>query len=471
MAFSCLPPELTLSIAERLGPFSSFDFALTCKPLWDLCNTLIQKHKRLFAEHRVINAQDSSWPRTNHILWDKLKEIVNDPNIGEYVRELNLPSSRAIYLDGDACHDFQLTEESAKVPQEDIDRFADAGNRIHDLLQSVDLGYGVPGPREWDEWLLHGSSEPIIVMLVQHMPHLRTFRFTDLEMNNVFFGCLCAVAVAYKNPVLAPRLPFQHLTTVSVAHWDTEMSCNVEWCQLFCAIPSVRNFIASAMGGDGLDGVVLPAQLPKSNVTELVFHYSRFETSAIEAIVSNTPRLEKLSYELAGATVAEDISPMPKKDLEALVEHVGHSLQHLAFETPEYGDDFEDDLPKVSLRGFRKLKTLRIDWRLLWPTDEMIPFDNAEKSDGGFYEEEEETAESDFDVRSVLPASLEKLYFTGSFTEEEKELVKKIREAPSDYTPLLNKIYIEDRSVSFKEEEVPGIYANPLFKYLEGHGN
>ncbi|KAL5415973.1 hypothetical protein PMIN03_002375 [Paraphaeosphaeria minitans] len=471
MAFSSFPPELTLAIAERLGPFSSFDLAITCKAHWNLCNAQIQKHKRLFTENRVLDAQDSSWPHTNHILWDKLREILNDLNVGEYVRELNLPSSRAIYLDGDACHDFQLTDQSAKLPQEDIDHFAGAGEEFQQLLQSVEIGHGVPGPSEWDEWLLNGSSEPIIVMLVQHMPYLRSLRFTDLEVNHVFFGCLCAVAVAYNDPVLAPQLPFQHLTTVSVAHWDTEMSCHVEWCHCFCAIPSVRNFIASSMGGEARDGLVLPEELPKSNATELVFHNSRFETSAIEAIVSRTPLLEKLSYELAGATVAEEVLPMPKKDLEALVQHVGHSLQHLVFETPPYGDDFEDDIPRVSLRGFQKLKTLRIDWRLLWPADEMIPFDDEEVSGGGFYEEEEETTDSDFDVRSVLPASLEKLYFTGSFMEEEKELVKKIRDVPSEYTPLLKKIYIRDHSVSFQDEEVPGIYVNPLFTCLEGHGN
>lgn len=134
---------------------------------------------------------------------------------------------------------------------------------------------------------------------------------------------------------------------------------------------------------------------------------------------------------------------------------------------------FEEDIPKVSLRKFQKLKTLRIDWRLLWPLTDTISFDNEEKSDDGFYEDEDEAAgeDSDFDVRSVLPASLERLYLTGSFTEEEMELVSKIQDVPSDYTPLLKNIYIRNRSFSLEEEEVPGIYSNPLMKHLEGHGS
>jgi hypothetical protein len=339
MPLSSFPPELTLTIAGFLDPSSSFNLALTCKAHWNLCNTIIQKHKRLFAENRVIDAKDPSWPYQNHILWDKLREILNDPIVGEYVREISLPSSRAIYLDGDASHEFQLTAQSARLSHEDFDHFGGAGDKIEELYQSLDLASDLPDGIEWDDWVSKGSSEPILVMLVHHMPYLRTFRFTDLEMSGLFLRYLRATAVAYSDPVLAPRLPFQHLTTVAVAHWDTEMSCDVEWCQLFCAIPSVRNFVANAMGGEFDHSLAESDQIPKSNVTELVFQYSRFETTAIEEIVGKTPFLERFSYELAGATVDESVSPMPKQDLKALVQHAGYSLQHLVFETPDYGDD------------------------------------------------------------------------------------------------------------------------------------
>lgn len=130
----------------------------------------------------------------------------------------------------------------------------------------------------------------------------------------------------------------------------------------------------------------------------------------------------------------------------------------------------EDDIPKVSLRDFQKLRTLRVDWRLLWPSEE-IPFEDDEKSDGGFYNEEETAdANSGFDVHSVLPASLETLHLTGPFTEEEKEMVGKVRE-PSEYTPLLKKIYIGERSALVGDGELPNVYNNPLLKYLEGHGS
>ncbi|KAJ4348376.1 uncharacterized protein N0V89_009750 [Didymosphaeria variabile] len=472
MPLNSLPPELTVTIFELLDPFSCFDFALTCKAHWNLSNILLQKHQRLFAENRVIDARDSAYPYQNHVLWDKLKEILDNPVVGEYVREISLPSSRATYLDGNASHDFQLTAQSARLPQEDFGRYAVAGHQIEELYESANIGL-TPNGSTWDEWVSKGSSEPIVVMLVHHMRYLKTFRFTDLEMSAVFMRCLCAIAVSYGasgNPALAPKLPLQHLTTVAVAHWDTEMSCDFDWCIIFCAIPSVRNFITHAMGGDDVGpSLFQPGSLPNSNVRELVFHYSRFGTSALVAILENTPFLERVSYEIASTTVDESVMPTPRQDLKALVEHVGHSLQHLVLEILDYGyEEFEDDLSQVSLRGFQKLKTLRIDWRFLWPVD-MVSFSEEEKSDGGFYEEEP-NANNDFDPRSLLPASLEKLYLTGSFTKEEKEEVSKIREGPSEFTPLLNNINIRDTSVRFEDEDVPGIHANPLMKYLEGQG-
>lgn len=330
MPLNSLPAEFVITVADLLDPFSLFDFALTCKSQWILCNAITAKHKRLFAENRTIDATDRAWPYENHILWDKLKEISEHPSVGEYVRDMSLPSRRAVYLQGDVSHEFQLTAESARALQEDIDLFIPIARQMEDL-------YGPEFNRDsWEDQVLKGSSEPIIVMLVHCMPYLKIFRFTDLETSK-FMESLQMIAKAYPDPVLAPKLPFQCLVTVAVTHWDTEMSCDPDWCLFFCAIPSVRNFVASAMGGD----ISEDAQqgLPKSNVKEIVFDYSRFETHGIEEIVRNAPKLERFSYEVAGATVAEDVMPTPKRDLKALVDHTGHSLQHLVFDYPHIDCD------------------------------------------------------------------------------------------------------------------------------------
>jgi hypothetical protein len=338
MSLSSFPVELVVAVVELLGPFSSFDFAITSKVYWKLCDPIIAKHKHLFAENHTIDATDSGYPYKNHILWDKLKEISANETVGEYVRDISLPSERATYLDGNAAHDFQLNAESAQPPPEDLDRYTTIKQRLERVYEwestaPEDTIFGA----NWDEWILNGSSEPIIVMLAHYVPYLRIFRFTDLEMDEVFEKAIRFIAGAYNNPSLAPKLPFQHLTTVAVAHWDTEMSCDSDWCILFCAIPSVRNFVTDAMSGDELEQS--PGDLPISNVTELVFRNSLFSTSAIEDIVSRTPKLERFSYERGDATISDSVTPTPLRDLKVLVDHVGHSLQHLVFESRDPIDE------------------------------------------------------------------------------------------------------------------------------------
>ena len=109
-----------------------------------------------------------------------------------------------------------------------------------------------------------------------------------------------------------------------------------------------------------------------------------------------------------------------------------------------------------------------------------MTFDNDEKSDGGFYEEESDAdSDTDFDLRSLLPASLEKLYLTGFSTNDEMILASKIQDSESELTPLLKKIYIGNNwetnelgecTTFLEHHDVPGIYTNPLTKYLEGQG-
>lgn len=122
----------------------------------------------------------------------------------------------------------------------------------------------------------------------------------------------------------------------------------------------------------------------------------------------------------------------------------------------------------MSLRGFQKLKTLRIEWSLLWPSEDLT-FDNEEESDGGFYKVDE-GASTDFDVRSLLPESLEKLCLTGSFTSKGMEEFQRIRNSYSEFTPLLETIYTSLGTFLFENEEVPGVHANFLKQHLEGQG-
>jgi hypothetical protein len=332
-----LPPELKLSIAENLDPISSFNFAITCKEHWKLCDPINRRHARLFAENRTIDTADAG-----RLLWDKLKEILDDHRVGWYLRDLSLPSNRQTYWDESVGHDFQLTGQTLKPPEEDLIRYYRA-------VEDVEERYGTEmltklyWKGKWEAGLGNGAEEPIINILVHHLPHLKVFRVTDAEISTSFYGLMRFIAEGYCEPALAPNLPFQHLNTVAIAHHDSEMSVDAEWCHFFCSIPTVQNFVAHAMGGEMLFD--FRERIPRSNVRELVFQYCRFDAGALESILMNTPKLERFSYDIAGATVSEEVySTWPKKVLQSLVENVSDSLEHLVFEADDAGDDFDNEV-------------------------------------------------------------------------------------------------------------------------------
>lgn len=329
MASINLPPELKLSIVEHLDPASSFNFAITCKDHWKLCDAVNEKHARLFAENRTIDTADFG-----HLLWEKLKEILHDERVGWYVRELSFPSNRQTYWDESVGGNFELTEQTIIPPKEDL-------NLYYKAAEDIEERYGFEMRSElykrgrWDIGLRKGAEEPIINILVHHLPYLKILRVTDAEITTSFYQLMRFIAAGYFDPVLAPKLPFQHLTTVAIAHYDSEMCCDPEWCLFFCSIPTVRNFVAHAMGGD-MDGDMFDflKHIPKSNVKEMAFPYCRFEARALENILVNTPNLSRFSYEVAGAIVSEEVySTRPRKVLQALVDYVSDSLEHLVLET------------------------------------------------------------------------------------------------------------------------------------------
>lgn len=114
---------------------------------------------------------------------------------------------------------------------------------------------------------------------------------------------------------------------------------------------------------------------------------------------------------------------------------------------------------------------------MIWP--ETLDDDcqqDEELPDGGFYTEDKETLDS-FDIRTLLPESLEELHIYGLFDDDEWERMNKLIEGQSKLTPNLSKIYIESTETDQYRvkkteagESLPRIYDNPLRTYLDGHG-
>ncbi|KAF1957044.1 hypothetical protein CC80DRAFT_535005 [Byssothecium circinans] len=303
-----------------------------------------------------------------------------------------------------------------------------------------------------------------IAVLIHYFRFLTTLRFTGKRED--FTQAMAIISQAYLSPNLTPErlanLPFRHLTTVAVAHYDTEGCNNPNWCRYFFAIPALQYFLGDMIGAheDRDDDEELhPRETPlgygRSNVKEVVFTNSQIPVSVLKDILARTKALERFSYRGSMGTVST-ARYQPKKVLGLLAEYAAHSLEHLALEyewlTEElsFGSDWaKPDDDHVSLRSFENLKTLKLDWRMLYPK-KAVPVEGPPSSPPNSLAinvspEPQVVGQyaADYDIHTLLPESLESLHIAGPFHDADWEDINVTFEERSPLTPKLSNVFIQ----------------------------
>ncbi|KAF2126298.1 hypothetical protein P153DRAFT_389040 [Dothidotthia symphoricarpi CBS 119687] len=486
-----LPPELKLMIVDQLDPISSFKFAISCKSHWALCKPLMERAHSC-AKYQTLSFDVYSGPE-GQLLWHIAKEILDDPYRGEFVQDISLPSQRHHWDENAVSYPMQPQTNLRLPPIPYNEAFSESVQQITRVIPDP------PGEISLrlclEEAIAQGESDCPLVFLVHNAPNLNTLRVTGLEYGGLFYFYIRNTIKAFADPVWAPKLSLQHLTTVAMAHHDTEGHIPADWCRYIICIPSLRAFVASMIGGrcDRLAGDSEafdedeqylwmdddPAFqeeddesadeererprpcLPMSNVEELMFSSSALDVKrGLERILCGVTALRRFYYDEGGALV-DDEPYTPKRIINALVKHTGHSLENLVMEYAMVEDyvDMQFDFERVSLRRFKKLRTLRCDWKIVYPNNLTA--------------EEKAT----FDLREILPSSLEALHLHGDFDDAEWEAIKKILVGTRESVPNLHNIYIQRGSrrsdnVAKSEagEKVSSEWVHRLFTYLKGQG-
>jgi hypothetical protein len=340
MSLSSLPAELQLNIVEHLDPDSNLQFALTCKENATLCGSVLEEHGFRLSEWQVIDTTNGKT-----LLWEKLKEFIQYPSLGWYIRELNLPSDRQYSWnpaenhagDGPSNRDKELFARAArqlqnlyplleKVHHQDHNYLADSITNPDDLIGTI------------QERIDGCYEDGVIAILLHYLPNLQTIRITDIKTYALEL-MLYRIACAYKSPEKSRHLPLKHLKTVSIAHWDSELSCSPDWACYFSSIPTVKTIAAYAMGNSPWD--VVAKQLcsqPLSNVTELFLFQCQMDVEGLATILKGIKNLIKFTYTAGGSTVS-DMSYDPKRVIKALLEHAAHSLEELVLDQEDFAED------------------------------------------------------------------------------------------------------------------------------------
>ena len=344
MALITLPPELKLNIADSLDPDSTLNFALTCRDHATLLKSLLRQHARLLAKWKVIDTTDA---RT--LLWETLRDVIANPRLGWYIRELNLPESRQYNWNANESLRNSHPKHGVVPSEEDKALFSEAARGLQDLYP----GFGVDelnlqrryshaynfSPRPYDtmgsiEDRIHaGFEDAIIAILLHYLPYLTTISHSEVGMEDCLELVLWQIALGYRNPVMAPKLPLQHLKTVAVRSPRDEGSSSPDWACFYLSIPSVKTFVGQAMGGSPSEDVLRTlfptGAAPCSNVEELLFRRCVIDVDGLATILANIRHLKKLTYDGGDALVSESSYYEPKKVIRAIATHANRSLEEL----------------------------------------------------------------------------------------------------------------------------------------------
>lgn len=358
MVLPDIPAELKLNIAEFLDPVTAFNFAITSKGHWDLFRPIVEKHAGLFRKYGFVGYRGDGDDSTTQVLWDLMEELLQNPNVACYVRELNIHDEwRSCWRSND-LYSHPSDDLVYRLGAAAVDKFSNYDDAFL-AKYALDKIY----PR-YMKALPQGSDEAVVSLLVHFCSQLRTFRLTYSRSHwKILFPLFSRMTTT---PLRSPTFPFQNLTTASVA-WTDDMGSGIGWCHFFICLPSLRNFVAFRMAGvdDGRpendeveknedffdnqdnDQSYYPTNwrcrirdpktvYPRSNVKELFFAKSQLDVEALETITECIFNLEHFSYESGGVDLTSDVDcgdwTRPKSYIQTLAKNAGHSLKEFVLE-------------------------------------------------------------------------------------------------------------------------------------------
>ncbi|KAF2501500.1 hypothetical protein BU16DRAFT_522468 [Lophium mytilinum] len=416
-----LPNELLLSIFSFVDIDDLVSFAVTCRHIHAVGEGPLREHKALQDKYHTVTCANQD----DCASWNLLYDVILDPLVELYARELDFAAERKM--------DWDTHEEWCQVAMEQSKR--------------------LPDP-DWRDLLLRRNDDQIIERLLLSFPRLRKLHYVPHRWNSSPFDTVMKAATGYKRAELGMlplgHLVFQHLTTVSFAHWDTEGSVSFQWLLYFSRIPSVRTVNGHMVGYETSreEAAYFADNLLQSNATSLTMSFSCVGIDAFRSMIMGMPKLRSFAYDYAGPSV-DDYDFDAKAMINILSEYTKESLESLQlFDGSDYGYD-EQETPRVSLTEFKQLRTLATDWDALLPDpdeDADTILDDAELSQGFFKEDENVPASPE--IAGLLPSSLEELSLRNC-REDWFRVLTSLCEQKEENCPKLRKINFMDHRGEF----------------------
>lgn len=321
-----LPEEMLREVwGFILPPQDVLNFASTSKAVCRLGKDARMEHHRLKKTHQEYCISSSGDNPSAALL---LQQILKDPRIALYIEKLDIKGWKAIRDES-----IKPGTDSSAYNTEDFQLFT---NAVHSskLIQPAEMN-------GWIADIASGGEEPILALIVERLPNLKTFKMHHGESSGDRLFSTVQRFAQQQGPGALSGLTTVHLrgdvnTLGPFGTHLTGFSCVdhkwLRWLEAFAILPSVRELECRRIGCGDLDGIIQNTAMFSersniaSSITSLLLEDCSIYSSWLYNFLGMFKALE--SFHCHNRNLIE-LSNVPHNIIETLRKTAGKTLRKL----------------------------------------------------------------------------------------------------------------------------------------------
>lgn len=361
--FEDLPNELLEQIIDYTHGDDLVNLATTGRHIHELSQPALERHRELQKRYRKISthAVSKNFLEQKNFLEPITTDIIKDPLIGLYVTSLRIEGWFTSWTTEDLDPYLPKHERYSETTISILHK------AVHDNVHLCE--------QDKISWLLHietGDEGPVVALLLLLLPNLhklyiRTQHALTLQSND----CSCLYTVlesALKKGPSVPPLP--RLDSVELESYGDQ---SFHTLRRFVQLPSLRIMRGCALRARIDEENLMHTSTESVNIKALILRECDIDTTLIASTIECTKSLECFSYSAIHAHVGQwnlQTQPDPYWIRSTLLAHARDTLRFLQF--LPHAISVKRIPPNSahhylgSLRGFRVLETLSVDFLLLF---------------------------------------------------------------------------------------------------------
>ena len=329
LPFRHFPGEIILTVITFILPEDLENFAQSCRRFRSLADSALQRHRLLISQHTTTKNEEG------RSLSKILKEVLVNPEIGRYIRDLS--------LDRIAGRNW-----NHKYSAEDIELFVAASTKSEFLSPRSQTPVAC-----YRYFIEEGNEDILLAILLPLLPNLRSLRIP--RVSYVGARCWTTHMLSYLPHTSTPTLT--KLSTICANLGGVYF--HIDEVNAYANLPSVKSLCAPKLNCvDCSDASLLSA--PNSNVTNLVLWECRVTARPLHDFLLGFNCLQSFTYscDLPDRLREKFNAFLIRSALLAKAKNTLRNLTILGCQrsSPVMG----------TLRPFVVLEEVCIDWGLLW---------------------------------------------------------------------------------------------------------